>query len=106
MRIKISIKVLITLVVMTMGLMLVAQPQVAMAKKFNLTFQATWPSGLTLYENFTWFAKRVKEMSDGQLNIKTLPAGAIVPPFEVLDATSKGVIDGAHGWGAVLGRKR
>lgn len=100
MRIKISIKVLITMVVLTMGLMLVAQPQVAMAKKFNLTFQATWPSGLTLYENFTWFAKRVKEMSDGQLNIKTLPAGAIVPPFEVLDATSKGVIDGAHGWGA------
>jgi TRAP-type mannitol/chloroaromatic compound transport system substrate-binding protein len=84
-----------------MGLMLVAQPQGALAaEKFKLVFQATWPSGLTLYENFKFFTERVNEMSAGQLIIKHLPAGAIVPAFEVLDATSKGVIDGAHAWGA------
>ncbi len=100
MRIKISIKVLITLLVLAMGLMLVAQPQVAMAKNFKLVFQATWPSGLTLYENFKFFVNRVNEMSAGQLEIKHLPAGAIVPAFEVLDAVNKGVIDGGHAWGA------
>lgn len=98
---KVSVKVWICLVALMLALPLVFQPQAAAAeKKFNLTFQATWPSGLTLYENFTWFAKRLDEMSLGRLKIKTLPAGAIVPAFEVLDATSKGVIDGAHGWGA------
>ncbi|KKK83051.1 hypothetical protein LCGC14_2797270, partial [marine sediment metagenome] len=59
MRIKISIKVFITLLVLTMGLMLVAQPQGALAaEKFKLVFQATWPSGLTLYENFKFFTER------------------------------------------------
>ena len=101
MKIKISPKACITFVAVVVAFMLVIQPQPTMAKdKVNLTFQATWPSGLTLYENFTWFAKRLDQMSGGNLIIKTLPAGAIVPAFEVLDATSKGVIDGAHAWGA------
>jgi TRAP-type mannitol/chloroaromatic compound transport system substrate-binding protein len=101
MKTKISAKACITFVALAVALMLVLQPQVAPAQdKFNLTFQATWPSGLTLYENFTHFAKRLDQMSAGRFKIKTLPAGAIVPAFEVLDATSKGVIDGAHAWGA------
>ena len=32
-------------------------------------------------------------MSAGRLKIETPPGGAIVPPFEVFDATSKGVLD-------------
>jgi TRAP-type mannitol/chloroaromatic compound transport system substrate-binding protein len=82
------------------AMLLVAKPQDAGAadKKFVLTFQATWPSGLTLFDNFKFFADRVEKMSGGRLIIKTLPAGAIVPAFELLDATSKGVVDGAHAW--------
>jgi TRAP-type mannitol/chloroaromatic compound transport system substrate-binding protein len=88
--------------VLALSMTLVAKPQDAAAadKKFKLTFQATWPSGLTIYENFLWFAERVKKMSGGRLEITTLPGGAIVPPFEVLDATSKGVLDGGHAWAA------
>ena len=37
-------------------------------------------------------------MSGGRLEIETLPAGAVVPAFEVLDAVSRGVIDGGHAW--------
>ncbi|MFQ5830142.1 MAG: TRAP transporter substrate-binding protein, partial [Candidatus Methylomirabilia bacterium] len=47
-------------------------------------------------DNFKMFAKRVDQMSGGRLKIETLPAGAIVPAFQVVDATSKGVLDGAH----------
>jgi TRAP-type mannitol/chloroaromatic compound transport system substrate-binding protein len=65
-----------------------------------LKMQATWPASLTLYENFTYFAERVEKISGGRLKIETLPAGAVVPAFEVLDATHKKVIDGAHAWGA------
>jgi TRAP-type mannitol/chloroaromatic compound transport system substrate-binding protein len=64
----------------------------------NFKMQASWPASQTLYENFTFFADRVAKMTGGKLKIETLPAGQVVPAFEVLDATHKGVIDGAHTW--------
>ncbi|MBI2217672.1 MAG: hypothetical protein HYU51_10275 [Candidatus Rokubacteria bacterium] len=63
-----------------------------------LKVQAAWPAASMLYDNFKMFAERVEKMSGGRLKIETLPAGAIVPAFEVLEATSKRVIDGAHAW--------
>ena len=64
----------------------------------TLKMQATWPASLTLYENFTYFAERVSKMTGGSLKIEAMPAGQVVPAFEVLDATHKKVIDGAHTW--------
>ncbi|HEX2566163.1 MAG TPA: TRAP transporter substrate-binding protein [Burkholderiales bacterium] len=64
----------------------------------TLKMQATWPASLTLYENFTYFADRVAKISGGNLKIEAMPAGQVVPAFEVLDATHKKVIDGAHSW--------
>jgi TRAP-type mannitol/chloroaromatic compound transport system substrate-binding protein len=64
----------------------------------NLKMQATWPASFTLYDNFTFFADRVSKLSNGSLKVETMPAGQVVPPFEVLDATSKKVLDGAHAW--------
>ena len=64
----------------------------------TLKMQATWPSSLTLYDNFTFFADRVSKISGGSLKIEAMPAGQVVPAFEVLDATNKKVIDGAHSW--------
>ncbi len=64
----------------------------------TIKMQATWPSSLTLYDNFTIFADRVSKISGGTLKIETMPAGQVVPAFEVLDATNKKVIDGAHSW--------
>jgi TRAP-type mannitol/chloroaromatic compound transport system substrate-binding protein len=64
----------------------------------TLKMQATWPASLTLYENFTYFADRVNKISGGSLKIEAMPAGQVVPAFEVLDATHKKVIDGAHSW--------
>jgi TRAP-type mannitol/chloroaromatic compound transport system substrate-binding protein len=72
--------------------------QQAHAQSKSLKMQATWPASLTLYENFTYFAERVDKLSAGSLKIDTMPAGQVVPPFEVLDATHKKVLDGAHAW--------
>ena len=63
----------------------------------NLKFQSTWPAGLTLQDNFRYFAERVDRLTGGQVKIDALPAGQIVPAFEILDATHKRVIDGGHG---------
>src|ERR1043165_8823114 len=70
----------------------------AQAQNVPLKMQATWPASLTLYENFTFFAERVQKISGGTLKIDAMPAGQVVPAFEVLDATNKKVIEGAHAW--------
>jgi len=70
----------------------------AHAQAVNLKMQATWPASLTLYENFTYFVERVGKISGGSLKIEAMPAGQVVPAFEVLDATHKKVLDGAHSW--------
>jgi TRAP-type mannitol/chloroaromatic compound transport system substrate-binding protein len=62
----------------------------------TLKMQSTWPASLTLQDNFRFFAERVDKLTSGQLKIETLAAGQVVPPFEVLDATHKKVLDGAH----------
>lgn len=70
----------------------------ASAQTKALKMQASWPASLTLYDNFTMFAKRVEELTGGRVKVEAMPAGQVVPAFEVLDATHKKVIDGAHTW--------
>ena len=72
----------------------------AHAQSVNLKMQATWPASLTLYEQFQFFVERVGKLSNGTLKIEAMPAGQVVPAFEVLDATHKKVIDGSHAWAA------
>jgi TRAP-type mannitol/chloroaromatic compound transport system substrate-binding protein len=74
----------------------VAQQPAPAAGPKNLKMQSTWPASLTLQDNFKFFGERVEKLTGGALKIETLAAGQIVPPFEVLDATHKKVIDGAH----------
>jgi TRAP-type mannitol/chloroaromatic compound transport system substrate-binding protein len=62
----------------------------------SLKMQSTWPASLTLQDNFRFFADRVDKLTSGQLKIEAMAAGQVVPAFEVLDATHKKVIDGAH----------
>jgi TRAP-type mannitol/chloroaromatic compound transport system substrate-binding protein len=73
----------------------VASAQQPAAK--TLKMQSTWPASLTLQDNFRFFGERVEKLTGGQLKVETLAAGQVVPPFEILDATSKKVIDGGHG---------
>jgi TRAP-type mannitol/chloroaromatic compound transport system substrate-binding protein len=63
----------------------------------QLKMQSTWPASLTLQDNFRFFADRVDKLTGGQVKIEAMAAGQIVPPFEILDATHKKVIDGGHG---------
>jgi TRAP-type mannitol/chloroaromatic compound transport system substrate-binding protein len=69
----------------------------ALAQTKTLKMQSTWPASLTLQDNFKMFADRVDKLTGGSLKIEVLAAGQIVPPFEILDATSKKVIDGGQG---------
>jgi TRAP-type mannitol/chloroaromatic compound transport system substrate-binding protein len=62
----------------------------------TLRIQAAWPPTSMLWENSKFFAERVGKLSGGRLKIEMLASGAVVPPFESLDATGRGVLDGAH----------
>jgi len=97
-RLGALVVVLVAVAVLVPGSRIIA-PATAQAP-ITLKMQAAWPAGWTLYDNFTMFAEKVNKLSAGRLKIETLPAGAIVPPFELLDAVHKKVLDGAHSWAA------
>ncbi|MEO8755134.1 MAG: TRAP transporter substrate-binding protein, partial [Casimicrobiaceae bacterium] len=63
----------------------------------SLRFQSTWPAKDIFTEFAQDYAKKVNEMTGGELKIEVLPAGAVVPAFGLLEAVSKGTLDGGHG---------
>jgi TRAP-type mannitol/chloroaromatic compound transport system substrate-binding protein len=80
------------LVAMAMG---VAGGAHAQASR-TLKMQASWPSTVTAWDNFRFLAERLDKTTAGAIKIDTLTAGQVVPAFEVLDASHKKVLDGAH----------
>jgi TRAP-type mannitol/chloroaromatic compound transport system substrate-binding protein len=76
----------------------VAAPTVVKAQgPISMRWQSTWPSKDIFHEYALDYAKKVNDMTGGDLKIEVLPAGAVVPAFGLLDAVSKGVLDGGHG---------
>src|SRR5216117_1381186 len=63
----------------------------------SMRWQSTWPQKDIFHEYALDFAKKVNDMTGGDLKIEVLPAGAVVPAFGLLDAVSKGTLDGGHG---------
>ncbi len=61
-----------------------------------IKMQGSWGSADIFNDMAQMYVKRVNEMSGGRLRIDYLLAGAVVKPFEVMDAVSKGVLDGGH----------
>jgi TRAP-type mannitol/chloroaromatic compound transport system substrate-binding protein len=75
-----------------------AAPSIAKAQgPVNMRWQSTWPAKDIFHEYANDFAKKVNDMTGGDLKIEVLPAGAVVPAFGLLDAVSKGTLDGGHG---------
>jgi TRAP-type mannitol/chloroaromatic compound transport system substrate-binding protein len=73
-------------------------PMVAKAQgPISMRWQSTWPTKDIFHEYALDFAKKVNDMTGGELKIEVLPAGAVVPAFGLLDAVSKGTLDGGHG---------
>ena len=94
------------LAVLAAGILLAPQqPALSQTTTLALKGQSSHPASSNLHLVFKLFAETVDKMSAGRLKIETLPGGAIVPPFEVFDATSKGVLDvGMAPFGYIQGR--
>jgi TRAP-type mannitol/chloroaromatic compound transport system substrate-binding protein len=62
-----------------------------------MRWQSTWPQKDIFHEYAVDFAGKVNTMTGGDLKIEVLPAGAVVKAFDLIDAVSKGTLDGGHG---------
>src|SRR5256885_10481684 len=73
-------------------------PMIAKAQgPISMRWQSTWPQKDIFHEYALDYAKKVNDMTGGELKIEVLPAGAVVPAFGLIDAVSKGTLDGGHG---------
>ncbi len=91
-------KFLTTAAVGTAGAAAAGFPMISSAQSpINMRWQSTWPAKDIFHEFALDYAKKVNDMSGGELKIEVLPAGAVVPAFGLLDAVSKGTLDGGHG---------
>jgi TRAP-type mannitol/chloroaromatic compound transport system substrate-binding protein len=75
----------------------VAMPNVSRAETVKMKFQSTWPTKDIFHEYAGDFVKKVNSMAGGRLELELLPAGAVVPAFQLLDAVNTGILDGGHG---------
>ena len=74
-----------------------APAAIAQSGPISMRWQSTWPSKDIFHEYALDYAKKVNDMTGGDLKIEVLPAGAVVPAFQLLEAVSKGTLDGGHG---------
>jgi len=82
----------------TAGAAAMGFPMISVAQSpISMRWQSTWPAKDIFHEYAQDFASKVNAMSGGKLKIEVLPAGAVVKAFDLLDAVSKGTLDGGHG---------
>lgn len=81
----------------TTGAAITGFPMISVAQSpIVLKMQGSWGAKDIFNDMAQEYVKRVNEMSGGRLRIDYLLGGAVVKPFEVMDAVSKGVLDGGH----------
>ena len=73
-------------------------PAIITNKKFRWYMVTTWPPNFPIIgTSCQLFAKKVFEMSGGQLDIKVYGADELIPALEVFEAVSSGTAQAGHG---------
>jgi TRAP-type mannitol/chloroaromatic compound transport system substrate-binding protein len=62
----------------------------------RLRIQSSWQPGTIGYKTFENWAKRVQELTSGEVRIEPHPAGSIVGDFSLVDGVRDGVIEGQN----------
>lgn len=58
--------------------------------------QSAWPPTSIVQDAAKILVEMIEKTAGGRLKIELLPAGAIVPAFEIQDAVNRGVLDAGH----------
>lgn len=62
----------------------------------RLRIQSSWQPGTVGYKTFENWAKRVQELTSGEVRVEPHPAGSIVGDFSLMDGVRDGVIEGQN----------
>ncbi len=65
---------------------------------YNLRIQSTWSAKDIFQEILQDWANKVEAMSDGRLKIDLLAVGSVVGTKDLINAVSRGLVDGGHGF--------
>ncbi|MBF8287232.1 MAG: hypothetical protein HW381_340, partial [Candidatus Rokubacteria bacterium] len=69
--------------------------------------QSAWPPTSIVQDAAKLLVEMIEKNSGGRLKIELLPAGAIVPAFEIQDAVNRGVLDAGHTTpGYIIGKQQ
>jgi len=90
-----KLKLLVALLVAV--LLVFGATSTVFAKTIKWRMPTAWPKGTLLQWSADFFAKIVKEMTGGTLQITSYPSGAIMGGFEIFDAVVGGTVEAAHG---------
>lgn len=72
--------------------------QAAPAAQFKWKLQSSHPAGAPQIELLKKMVNDIDKMSAGRLKIEILATGAIVKPFELIDAVDKGIVESGQFW--------
>jgi TRAP-type mannitol/chloroaromatic compound transport system substrate-binding protein len=76
---------------------LVSTREAAAQRPIVWKIQSTWPAADIFHESALSLARKIEQMSGGQFRWEILPAGAVVPAFDLIEAVHTGLLDGGHG---------
>jgi len=84
------------------------QPGLATAQSpIRWKVQSAWPPTSIVQDAAKLLVEMIEKNSGGRLKIELLPAGAIVPAFEIQDAVNRGVLDAGHTTpGYIIGKQQ
>ncbi len=66
----------------------------ASASAETWTVQTSMPSGSVIYNHVAEWTEKLKVMTDGAIEVNLVPAGAVVPHNETMDAIADGILQG------------
>jgi len=88
------------------GVATLAAPSIAKAQTIEWKMTTAFPPGQPFYStgpgSLTDLTDRIREMSNGRLDIKVFHGGELVPAFEGFDAVRQGIVE-CNGWVSYFG---
>src|ERR687896_2667623 len=94
-RSAIMLTVVIALIAFLAGSYSAPAPATAQAP-IKWKVQSAWPPTSIVQDAAKLLVETIEKTSGGRLKLELSPAGAVVPPFEIQDAVSRGVLDAGH----------
>ena len=94
-KLAVTITTLVALVAFLAGTYSAPAPATAQAP-IRWKVQSAWPPTSIVQDAAKLLVETIDKASGGRLKMELLPAGAVVPAFEIQDAVNRGVLDAGH----------